>query len=161
MNRFIDLLAARTARERLLLALLVFVGLPALTFVAVIEPVASARAAAAAARDDAVALNAWVVARAQEVPARTSTPAQDVAPIGSTGIETSLRAAGLRPAVTDLTENNAGVISLRFDSVTFTTLAAWVSGQSGGWGYRLSQFRISATDAPGKVAAALTLEPRS
>ena len=55
MNAILDLLAARSARERVLLALMVIVGLPVLIWIAVLEPAATSRANAKQARDDAKA----------------------------------------------------------------------------------------------------------
>lgn len=160
MNALIDMLAARTGRERTLLAALVVLGLPALIYVAVLEPAWSARADALRARDEALALNAWVAARAAEAPAPVAGAVQGTqSPIGSTGIEEALIAANLRGDVSDLGLRDDGVIELRFDSVTFTRLADWLSDQSPQWGYGLSTFRIVATDAPGKVSATLVLTP--
>ncbi|MEL7091487.1 MAG: type II secretion system protein GspM [Pseudomonadota bacterium] len=161
MTGLIDLLAARSTRERVLLAVMLLVALPAAVYVTVLEPVASARQEALIARDEALALNGWVAERAAEVPAQSPVTPPRAAPVGATGIEAALRTAGLRPAVTTLTEDNDGQISIRFDSVTFTQLATWLSGQSERWGYALSAFRIEATDAPGKVSASLTLQPEA
>ncbi|WP_299693812.1 type II secretion system protein GspM [uncultured Tateyamaria sp.] len=160
MNALVDMLAARTGRERMLLAALVVLGLPALIYVAVLEPAWSARADALRARDEALALNAWVAARAAEAPALTPQVVRTApAPIGSTGIEETLIAAQLRGDVSDLGLRENGVIELRFDSVTFTRLANWLSEEAPHWGYALGTFRILATDAPGKVSATLVLTP--
>jgi general secretion pathway protein M len=86
---------------------------------------------------------------------------QQNTPIGSSGIEQSLIDAGLRADVADLGVRDSGVIELRFDLVTFTTLANWLSASKPNWGYTISTFRIEATDVSGKVSASLTLTPLS
>ncbi|MEL6886680.1 MAG: type II secretion system protein GspM [Pseudomonadota bacterium] len=156
-GRLIDMLAARTGRERMLLAVLVLVALPVLIGGAVLWPLHTGRLQAEQARNDALALHQWVVARAAEAPAVAATDAP--APIGSTGVEQTLIAAGLRQDVTDLGVRDGGEIELRFDAVTFVTLANWISAQAPVWGYDLSRFRIAAHETPGKVSATLVLSP--
>jgi len=75
------------------------------------------------------------------------------------GIESALREAGLRDEVTELANTADGGITLRFDAVRFSRLAAWLSDQSGQWGYDLDAFTFERGAREDVVAADLRLVP--
>lgn len=161
-GRMIDFLLQRSGRERLLLAVLFAVGLPLLVIFAVLLPLKDGRENALAANAEAVALNIWVQDRAAELGQIVEGPEETAAaPIGSSAIEESLIAAGLRPFVSELAVADRGVIELRFDQVKFTALADWMSANSRSWGYDISSFRFEALEESGKVSARLALTPAS
>jgi len=153
MTGLVDLLAARTARERVLLSVLVLIALPLLAYFLVLAPVQTARDTALQARDDALALNAWVAARVADMPAISAPQTKPTEPIGATGIEQTLISAQLRPSVTQLVEQDNGTVELRFDAVTFVQIASWVSAQSRDGGYELDRFDMRALETTGKVSA--------
>ncbi|APE42078.1 hypothetical protein BOO69_00635 [Sulfitobacter alexandrii] len=161
-GRLIDFLLQRSARERLLLAVLFGLGLPLLIVFAVLLPLKDRKAAALAANTEAVALNIWVQERAAELASLSSAPVEARSdPIGSSAIEESLIRADLRPYVSELGVADGGVIELRFDLVKFTALADWISANSRTWGYDISSFRFEASQESGKVSARLSLAPAS
>ncbi len=161
-GRLIDFLLQRSGRERMLLALLFAVGLPLLVIFAVLLPLKDRKDAALAENAEAVALNIWVRDRAAELDQIAQGPEQAAtAPIGSSAIEESLIAAGLRPFVSELAVADQGVVELRFDQVKFTALADWMSANSRSWGYDISSFRFETTEESGKVSAGLALTPAS
>ena len=158
----VEFLSSRPPRERWLIGVLVLLILPLAVVFGLLLPLREAHTDAQRAQKDAIALQQWVVQRVGEKQelgrAPDTTPS---APIGSSGIEQSLIEAGLRTAVADLSVRDSGVIELRFDLVTFTTLANWLSASKQTWGYTISSFRVEATDTSGKVSAALALTPQS
>ena len=159
-ERLLDWLAARSGRERGLIAICLLVALPICLVFTVLLPLSESRAAALDARDDARALEVWVQRRAEgasgldavQLDARPE-------PIGSTGLEAALVDAGLWQDVSDLGVQEGGVIELTFDTVVFTRLADWVSRQSPQWGYDIGSFRIEALDEPGRVSGRFVLRP--
>ena len=158
----VEFLSARPPRERWLIGLLVLIVLPLAVVFGLLLPLRDAQTDAQRAQSDATALQQWVVQRVGEKQELGRAPdTQQNAPIGSSGIEQSLIDAGLRADVADLGVRDSGVIELRFDLVTFTTLANWLSASKANWGYTISTFRIEATDVSGKVSASLTLTPLS
>lgn len=164
-QRFIDMLLRLSPRERVLLGLLVAVVLPALIWMFAIVPLQARHAAALQAQNDIRALGGWVVDRAAEH-ARLSADAgvgagsERMPPLGISGLEQSLVAAGLREAVSELGGQADGRIELRFDTVAFTDLAGWLSQSDPGWGYDITAFRLERGEEPGLVAVDLTLEPQ-
>lgn len=158
----VEFLAARPPRERWLIGALVLVVLPLAVVVGVLLPLRDAHDDALRAEIDARALQTWVVQRVGEKLELARAPdAQPVKAIGSSGIEQSLIDAGLRADVSELGVRDNGVIELRFDLVTFTTLANWLSASKPAWGYSVSSFRIEATDTSGKVSVSLALTPQN
>jgi type II secretory pathway component PulM len=158
----VEFLSSRPPRERWLIGLLVLVILPLAVVFGLLLPLREAHADALRAQKDAVAVQNWVVQRVGEKLELGRAPdTQPSAPIGSSGIEQSLIEAGLRTDVSDLSVRDSGVIELRFDLVTFTTLANWLSASKPNWGYTISSFRIEATDVSGKVSASLALSPQT
>lgn len=161
------LLARRSPRERLLLALLLLGALP-VAFVALLAlPLIDARAAAQADLAAARATQGWYAARQVEIaalPQPGATPsgagrpaAEGVAPVGLGGIEARLIAAGLRPSVTLLANAPNGRVALSLQSVAFADLMPWIDG-IGAAGYGLAALRLERT-GPGRVEADVQLEP--
>lgn len=160
-GRVIDFLLRRTTRERVLLGVLVAVCLPLLITFAVVAPLLEQQNRVNTAYSEAIALNAWVNERVTELGSYASAPEiTEHPPIGSSGLEQSLIAAKLRDQISDLSVRDAGIIELRFDEVTFTALADWISTQQENWGYDISSFRFEATEIEGKVSASLALTPQ-
>lgn len=162
-DRLIDLLLQRSRRERQLLAVLVLAVLPLALVFAVLLPLQERRQQAEAALAEALALQAWVQARAAEKAALDAAgpgPQQAAgAPLGLSGLEQGLEAAGLRPALSELGTGARGAVVLRFEAADFRRLTAWLSAAHPAWGYRFRSFRFEALETPGQVAAWITLEP--
>ena len=156
----IDWLATRTARERVLMAVLGLGLVPLAVILGLLWPLAERRAAAERALEEARMLNIWVAARADEAaglaPAPTDAP-QAFAPIGVSGLEQSLKEAALWPFVTRLEAESGGAIALDFEAVEFTALMRWLDTMHPYWGYSVAGFRMTPDAAPAMVRAALTL----
>ncbi|WP_189371743.1 type II secretion system protein GspM [Tateyamaria omphalii] len=160
MDGVIDWLVARSVRERFLMAVCFLFLVPVCVVFTVLLPLSESRAAALDARDDALALEAWVSDRArQTVGLSDLTEVARPNPIGSTGLEKTLVDANLWQQVSDLGVQEGGLIELTFEKVVFTALANWLSGQSPIWGYDIGSFRIEALDDPGRVSARIVLRP--
>ena len=175
MTSLAEWLSGRSARERGLLAFLAGVVGPAVLVVWLFLPLTQAREAAQQARDEAVALNAWVAARAGEAQAldaaraaaspTAQTDASDPAvpgPLPLSALETRLRGAGLWADVTRLAAREGpgadqGGVTLTFGGVEFIALMEWIEATEPGWGYRLEALSLSAAPEPARVNAALTL----
>lgn len=164
MDRLAYALTQRAPRERLLLLLLCVLGVPLALYFLAAEPLLNARAAATSAAAEASAMRDWVARQVAALPADTPDAAvaeAPGAPIGLSGLESSLIEAGLRDRVAQLSNAQGGAVDLEFDAVPFEALIAWlhdISGISGGWGYDVAGFRI-VRGAPGLVTAGFTLEP--
>lgn len=159
-----DWLAGRSARERRLLVLTVVAALPLGAVFGIAVPLAEERAAARQEVAEAQALHQWVADQHRQHAARLLRQPQATAvhprePIGVSGIERSLRAAGLGTAVTRLTEAGDGTVNLGFEAVAFVDLAEWLDAENPVWGYEMVSFRIVRGETPGEVAADLALEP--
>lgn len=160
--RLIDILLRLAPRERLLLGLLVLVILPVGIILGVLLPLQDARQTALSQRTQSMALNLWVQDRVGEAKALTSTaPRGPRQAVGTSEIEQDLIGAGLRGAIRELSSDGDGVVALRFENVSFTRLADWLSGLDPAWGYDISVFRFEATETSGNVAATLTLVPQA
>lgn len=158
--RLIDWLLTLASRERWLLAALVVGVLPVALVLGLLMPLDTARRQAVDRLDEAHALNRWVQARQADMAAFRALPDVGVpSPVGAGALEASLAEAGLRDSLTTLEASNSGEIVLRFDSVGFTDLMAWIDGQFGGWGYDIATLRIDRTERPARVAARLVLQP--
>lgn len=160
-NWLVDLLLKLTRRERALLGLMCVVMVPAVLWMVVVAPLAEARATAVRANQDVQALGLWVVDRAAEeaqlVGAGQRVP---VSAIGTSGLEQSLVAAGLRDQVTELSGQADGRAELRFGAVPFVSLARWLSDEDPEWGYDIAIIHLERGTEPGIVAADLTLVPQ-
>lgn len=165
MDRLTDFLLGVSARERLLLALLVLIALPLGVVYGLGLPLAERRVAMRAELAEARATELWVADQAvafatlSRDAARNRQSDRAVAAIGISGIETSLRDAGLREAASELANTADGGITLRFDAVRFTRLAEWLSAQHDVWGYDLVGFTFERGSRADMVAAELRLEP--
>lgn len=162
-DNLIQYLAGRTRRERWLLGLLVFVALPMAAVYLAVLPMAQTREEARRSVSEAQALEAWVAVQATQYAARTAAVVEETAPvagpIGISGIEKSLVAAGLRGDVSELANNGSGGITLRFDEVRFTVLMDWIASVSEAWGYSMTGFSFDRGEREDVVAAELRLAP--
>lgn len=167
MSAFFDKLAAllseRSRRERWLLVVLVLVVLPLGLWQGVAVPLLDRQLSARAALAETRATEVWVAEQAVLHARLTREAGGDedraAAPVGMSGIEAALLEAELRDAVTELANTADGGITLRFDAVRFSKLAAWLSAQSGQWGYDLDAFTFERGAREDVVAADLRLVP--
>lgn len=161
ISRLAALLLPLSRRERLLLAALGLAVLPLAIGFLLLLPLHERRQAAAAAQAEAIALQAWAAERLAEKQAldRSAPPAPG-APAGLSGIEQKLVAAGLRRQLSGLGSGAGDTLELRFASIGFDELGAFLMGAHPAWGYRLRSFRFEALETPGQVAAWITLEPQ-
>lgn len=162
-QRLLDFLNGREPRERLLLAALALVVVPLALAFGVLQPLAQQRADSLHQAEEIRALQAWVQQRVAEKEQLVQNPTASIgAPIGTSGVEDSLRRANLRAAVSELSTGSEGQIALRFEQVDFVKVASWLGGAHPHWGYEITQMKIEARDpqAPdGKVSATLALAP--
>ena len=161
-ERLIDRLLQLSRRERFLLVLMAVIVLPALAWLLGLAPLNERRAAAERARQDSQSQALWVLDQAGEQAQLNAAPgAAGVAtPIGISGLEQSLVAAGLRQQVRELGGEGDGRMALRFDSVVFTELMGWLSNNDPTWGYDITNFRLQRGAEAGMVVAELTLQPQ-
>ncbi|WP_417525317.1 type II secretion system protein GspM [Marinovum sp.] len=156
-----DSLAALSGRERRLVGLLVGLALPLAAVFLLILPLVEARQAAMQRLAEARDLHLWVATQARLYPpARGSeTPASARPDASMAGLEQSLVAAGLREAVTALSNQGADRVALRFERVSFDGFMRWFAALEATAGYRPENFTIEDAGTPGHVAVALVLEP--
>ncbi|WP_417726337.1 type II secretion system protein GspM [Roseovarius sp.] len=165
MDRLTSFLLGLSPRERWLVALLVLIALPIGAVYGIALPLAETRDNARAAVAEARATELWVADRAVEYAtltrdkARAPQFARATSPVGISGIEASLRDAGLRQAASELANAADGGITLRFDAVRFTQLAEWLTAQNDIWGYDLAGFTFERGARTDVVAADLRLVP--
>lgn len=162
----IDWLLGRAPRERVLLALLGALILPAAVAFAWLEPLAARRQAAEAALGEAQALNAWVRDRqgemaglVQAAPGGSGDAAGSGGPVGASALEQSLVAARLRDQLTALETGGDGGVVLRFETVEFARLMGWIDDEAAGWGYDIATLRLEQSPRAGLVTARLVLVP--
>ncbi|MCC5969537.1 MAG: type II secretion system protein M [Pararhodobacter sp.] len=164
-DRLVQFLAAMSGRERLLVALLLIIAIPAGLVQGVAMPLLARQDAARLAVAEAEAMQDWLRARQAELamlPAiNNAGPAQEqTPPAGLSALETGLVSAGLREPLVTLTNPSGGSVSLRFQAAPFTRLMPWLEEVEQRMGYRLTMLRLSQTDAPDQVDAEIQLEPR-
>lgn len=165
MDRLSGFLAGLNRRERGLLALLALVALPLALVFAVALPLAERRDAARAAVAEARAIELWTADQAVVYATLTRDAAalpqrrRGGDPIGISGIEASLREAGLREAASELANAADGGITMRFDAVRFVTLSDWLAAQSDVWGYDLAGFVFERGARTDVVEAEVRLVP--
>jgi len=163
IERFITLLLGFSPRERWLLAGLFGLALPVAVVFLWIAPLIQARQSAAQELQTSDDLRRWVAARAVENATllragnQGQDQPQDSAPIGISGIEQSLKSAGLRQAVTRLANREGDAIELRFDLVDFRQLTDWLTATRPDWGYELRGFRFERAERAGLVSAEFLL----
>lgn len=158
-------LATRPARERGLLAILVFLALPA-TFVALVAlPMQDARDAARAERARAQALADWYEqtrAVIETLPVPVAAAPQAAVPVlGLSELERLLAEAGLEGAVASLAADGARDRVLSLADAPFEDLVLWLEGLEAEAGYHPGTALITPGSAPGLVNAELRLSPRS
>lgn len=156
----IDWLSARSPRERLLLALLAGVALPAALILGVLMPLAERRAEAERALEEARMLNVWVAGRAAEAAALAPVAAgeaQAPEPIGLSAMEQGLKKARLWPYVSRLEARSQGGVALDFEEVEFVDLMNWLEAVSPRWGYAIDTLRIEPRNQPAMVSVSLVL----
>lgn len=159
-DRLIYFLSGLSGRERLLLALLVFLVLPLGIWSGLVEPLGEQREAARVELAQAVILRQWVDQRVREKQRLTlADEGADRPPIGVAGLERSLIEAGLRDELSELTKRGEGRVELRFDAVAFVELGEWINRVSLGWGYQISELRVERGAEDGFVSASLRLVP--
>ena len=159
-DRLVSALLMRSSRERLLLGAMVLVALPLAVALGVLLPLYEARLAAEAELRETRALAGWVAERATENAALANTPeVQRTAPVGPSGLETSLKDAQLWHRVAELSGRAEGGVVLRFDAVSFTGLMDWLARSAENWGYMIVILRITETPESGLVAVTLELAP--
>lgn len=162
MERLVDYLLLRSRREKVLLAVLTLLVAPLAVYLLVVQPLQANRADSVVAVSEAAALNTWVKARVVDYGALTPATATldgAVAAIGASGIEQSLRTAGLRDRIDRLAARSGGEIALGFDAVPFSELAAWMSDTLQQAGYVIASFRMTRGEDAGIVAADIVLQP--
>lgn len=159
------LLAARSPRERWLLALAALVGVPLALIALVALPLVEERARAADDLAIARAGSDWFRDRQGAIaalpdssaPAPAAIPAAIPASTGLGGIEAALIAAGLREAVALLANTPDGRVSLVLGAVPFEVLMPFVEALPHTTGHHLSALRLTRA-GPGLVEAQLQLE---
>lgn len=160
--RLASVLLAMSPRERWLLAGLFALVLPVAILFLWLVPLSENYAQARTNLQTAQDMHQWVSKMAeQDAALRRLEPEQNgttQAAIGISGIEESLKQAGLRQAVTQLARRDAGAITLRFEAVDFTQLAQWLDASKPVWGYRIDSFQFERSQRAGLVAAELLLE---
>jgi type II secretory pathway component PulM len=167
MARLAQAWSARPARERWLLASLLFFFLPLALVYLVALPLIEQRDAARAAQDDERALYLWVQARDAEWQAglKRSRTAPAVAPgiaaepAGIAEVEAALDRAGLSPTVRTLENARDRQISLRLEDAPLSGVASFLEELGPVLGYRMARLRIAARPSPGLIAVDLDLEP--
>ncbi len=155
-------LARLSERERLLIGLLTLVAVPLAIVFLVVLPLIGARQEAAADLRDAEEMRNWVSEQVREFPANAGELGSEAAGIAAafslSEVEESLVGAGVREAVSQLSDREGGGMDLSFDAVAFAPLGAWLDDISPIWGLDITAFRIEAV-SPGLVSARFTLEP--
>jgi len=164
MDRLAMYLVGLSRREGLLIALLALVVLPLGVIYGVGRPLAERRDAARVALAEARSTELWVAEQAilyATMTRNANTPqmARTTTPIGISGIEASLREAGLREVATELANAADGGITLRFDAVRFTHLVEWLTAQNDLWGYDLAGFSFERGARADVVEADVRLVP--
>jgi len=165
LDRLNAFLLALSRRERWLIALLALLVVPLGGVYGIAFPMAERREAARAAMAEARATELWVAdqavvfARLSRDATRNAGRDRAVSAIGLSGIEASLRDAGLRKAASDLANTADGGVTLQFDAVRFTRLADWLTAQRDVWGYELVGFTFERGPREDVVKADLRLEP--
>ena len=160
-ERLQRLLAGLSARERILVVSAIVLGVVALLFIAVVDPLATARNASAGRLADRHELLEWLTARAVEARALRDVFGGDRvgSTTGATGIaeiEASLGAHGLRPSLVRLAPRSDGRFDARFEDVSYTAFIAWLAESSRRPGVTVTRGVIEATGRPDRVDVEFT-----
>lgn len=160
-ERLVSFIIALSQRERWLIAGLFGFALPLAAVFFWILPLAEARTNAKSLLGQASALQQWVQTKTVENAVLAAQQPQGKstgkAILGISGIEESLKQAGLRDAVDRLAARDAGAIELRFKDVEFDKLTDWLTEIEPVWGYAINTFRFERTDRLGLVSAEFLL----
>lgn len=161
VERVIFLLLGLSPRERWMLVGLFGLILPLAVIFLWILPLTELRTDSVRNLKEAKTLNSWVLARnAEDAALRAMQPkaqTNEVAAIGISAIEESLKRANLRDAVTRLAGGDEGAIELKIEDVDFQMLTIWLSETKPNWGYQIASFRFERTDRAGLVTAEFLL----
>ncbi|WP_323035471.1 type II secretion system protein GspM [Pararhodobacter sp.] len=159
------LLAQRSSREQLMLALLLWLVVPVAFVGLVLLPLSEQRRTARAALAEATATQTWYLARQADIAALPVADAQVPDPkieaVGLGGIEARLIDAGLRGAVTLLANTQGDNVSLTLANVPFEGLMQWIELLEADAGYTLAALQIERGEDGGLVSAVLRLEPQA
>ena len=160
MTQMMNFLLARTRRERWLLGILFFAGLPLGWYQGVIVPLETRAAEARQALDDSRALQQWLEARRVELDALPEPNARAPRSLpGLSAIEGSLRQAGLDDSITTLATATGGGVALQMEDVEFTEVMPWLDQFERETGYRMAQLTLRRAEIAGHVAAEILLQP--
>lgn len=157
MSRLSQFLEARTARERVLLALLGLIGLPLAFLVVVALPLLEARRTARAELAEAEALHSWYAARQAEIAALPA-GTRPVEPAGLGAIEAALGEVALRAGLDRLSPTQTGGVEAAFSDVPFGAMMAWLDHDLPVLGYRLTALTLVRA-GEGRVGALVRIEP--
>jgi len=141
--------AARSAREQVLLRILAALGLVAVLWYGVIQPLASARAAAM----ERIALHESLQARLRLAPPGAS--AAPTAALGEGSLVEAARAAAAAQGVAAQIEGDEGRITVTAPGVRFDAAMPLVRSLEAG-GAELSDVRMQASAQPGLIDLTLT-----
>lgn len=141
--------AARSARERLLLRIMAALGLVALHWYGVIQPLASTRAAAM----ERIALHESLQARLRLAPPGAA--AAPTAALGEGSLVEAARAAAAAQGVAAQIEGDEGRIAVTAQGVRFDAAMPFVRTLEAG-GAELSDLRMQASAQPGLIDLTLT-----
>ncbi|HEV7227319.1 type II secretion system protein GspM [Brevundimonas sp.] len=142
--------AARSARERLLLKVLAALGLVALLWYGVIQPLASARAAAM----ERIALHETLQARLKQGPPGVAA-AVPTAALAEGSLVEAARAAAAAQGVAAQIDGDAERITVAAQGVRFEAAMPFVRALEAG-GSELSDVRMQASVQPGLIDLTLT-----
>lgn len=158
MMRLAQALMDRTPRERVALAVLALVALPAALWFGLGEPLLARREAAREALAQAQAERAWLAARLAEAAALPA-PAAAPPPAGLAALEQRLAAADLAGGGARLADAGGGAVALALEGAPFGRLMAWLDGIEAETGYRPTALTLTPAAEPGRVGAEIRLEP--
>ncbi len=157
-ERLQRLLASLSSRERILVVIGLALGVVALFFIAVVDPLSAARSASAGRLADRLDLLEWLTARAVEARRLRDVSGDDrvdpaAGAAGIAGIEASLGARGLRPSLVRLAPRPDGRFDARFEDVSYTAFIAWLAESSRQSGVTVTRIVIEAAGRPDRVDA--------
>lgn len=159
------ILSRRSPRERLMLAVLLFVVVPFAAVLLGAFPLVEKRDAARIVLFEARAEQDWYIARQVEIAALpvagAAVSAQPPEAVGLGGIEALLIDADLRGAVSRLSNAQGNSVTLAFEAVSFVALMEWLDTVEAEAGYRVTALQVRRGDGAGMVEADLRLEPLS
>jgi type II secretory pathway component PulM len=162
IDRLAEFLRTRTKRERRLIFATCVIGLPALAYFGLLEPLSMKKQTLISAHAEATELAQWLATVASEnatLLAQRTEDTPSATAIGIAALEQSLIQTGLRENVAGLAPVAGGKIELGFDRVALTALADWLAQVTPTWGYTVVQYDLMGLETAGETAARFTLEP--